>query len=100
MSVLPLIKLLSNSFLAASLLSFSIAWSTMSLNSALSKKVPAYSRMFSGLSSRIFLTKRAISPLISGCYLKYLSFSILSSSYAVITQKGLPFSSRSRFSET
>jgi hypothetical protein len=57
--------------------------STMSLNSALSKKVPAYSKMLSGVSSRICLMKRAIRPLISGCFLKYFSFSILSSSYTV-----------------
>ena len=83
MRVFPLIKLFKCSFLATSLLSYSIAPSTTSLSSALSKKVPAYSRMLSGLSSKIFLTKSAIKPLISGCDLKYLSFSILNSNYNI-----------------
>ena len=81
MSVLPLMRLLRCSFLAASLRSCSMAYSTTSLSSARSKKVPAYSRMLSGRSSKIFLTKRPSSEDISGCCLKYFSFSILSSSY-------------------
>ena len=88
MSVFPLIRLLRCSFLAASLRSCSMAASTTSLSSALSKKVPAYSRMFSGRSSKIFLTKSPSKLLISGCYLKYFSFSILSSSCSRVCVKG------------
>lgn len=84
MRVFPLIRLLSNSFLAASLLSASIDYSTTSLSSALSKNVPAYSKILSGLSSKIFLTNKATNPLISGCCLKYFSFSILNSNYKEI----------------
>lgn len=87
MRVFPLIRLLSSSFLAASRLSYSMESCTTSLSSALSKKVPAYSRMLSGLSSRIFLTKSAMSPLISGCCLKYFSFSILNSNCHLVKQR-------------
>ena len=83
MSVFPLMRLLRCSFLAASLFSWSMAASTTSLSSARSKKVPAYSRMLSGLSSNILRTNNPNREFISGCYLKYFSFSILSSSYNI-----------------
>ena len=54
---------------------------TTSLSSALSKNVPAYFKMSSGLSSRILRIKSAIRPFSSGCDRKYSSFCMRSSSY-------------------
>ena len=42
--------------------------------------------MLSGLSSKILRTNNPSNEFISGCYLKYFSFSILSSSYNHLRQ--------------
>ena len=111
MRVLPLIKSFKYWFLCSFSFSFSIASVTTSLSSALSKKVPAYFKMSSGLSSRILRINRAISPLSSGCWRKYSSFCMRNSSYekneiASVTTlliqallDHLPFSFQFHFSE-
>lgn len=81
MRVLPLIKSFKYWFLCSFSFSFSIASVTTSLSSALSKKVPAYCKMSSGLSSRILRINKAISPFSSGCWRKYSSFCMRNSSY-------------------
>ena len=111
MRVLPLIKSFKYWFLCSFSFSFSIASVTTSLSSALSKKVPAYFKMSSGLSSRILRINKAISPFNSGCWRKYNSFCMRNSSYkgkkqiASVTTllvqalDHLPFSFRFHFSE-
>ena len=59
----------------------SINFLTTSCSSALSKKLPAYYRIFSGLSSSTLNMKSCTMQASSGCYRKYFSFSMRSSSF-------------------
>ena len=74
-------------FLSSLSLSRSIDSVITSLSSALSKKVPPYCRMSSGLSSRSCLMKSPTRPSNSGCYRKYNSFWIRNSSYTIVERR-------------